>query len=190
MDDREFRQSLHIEVSVLDVWIEQGWLVPDATEGGRAFREADVARGRLILDLIETMGLNEAGVDVVMELVDQVHGLRGTLRDLVDGIRRKATRCNSASSPRSSSGEIFTTAELRPVNLRRLTASSGKPFRLALGQSRCRRCEGCPGVPRSGPFATTSSQAAAFTRQAEHANGRAGIAQESPRWLPPSPPRD
>ncbi|MBO9097146.1 MULTISPECIES: chaperone modulator CbpM [Rhizobium] len=87
MDDREFRQSLHIEVSVLDVWIEQGWLVPDATEGGRAFREADVARGRLILDLIETMGLNEAGVDVVMELVDQVHGLRGTLRDLVDGIK-------------------------------------------------------------------------------------------------------
>lgn len=86
MDDRQFRQSLHIDVTVLDVWIEQGWLVPDATAEGRAFRDADIARGRLILDLIETMGLNEAGVDVVMELVDQVHGLRGTLRELVDGI--------------------------------------------------------------------------------------------------------
>lgn len=87
MDDREFRQSLRIDVTVLEVWIEQGWLVPGSTEQGRMFRDADLARGRLILDLIETMGLNEAGVDVVMELVDQVHGLRGTLRDLVDGIK-------------------------------------------------------------------------------------------------------
>ncbi len=87
MDDREFRQSLRIDVTVLEVWIEQGWLVPGFTEQGRMFRDADLARGRLILDLIETMGLNEAGVDVVMELVDQVHGLRGTLRDLVDGIK-------------------------------------------------------------------------------------------------------
>ncbi|MET0747215.1 MAG: chaperone modulator CbpM [Rhizobium sp.] len=90
MDDRQFRQSLHIDVTVLDVWIEQGWLVPDATAEGRAFRDADIARGRLILDLIETMGLNEAGVDVVMELVDQVHGLRGTLRELVDGIEAQS----------------------------------------------------------------------------------------------------
>jgi chaperone modulatory protein CbpM len=36
------------------------------------------------------MGLNEAGVDVVMELVDQVHGLRGTLRDLLDGIEAQS----------------------------------------------------------------------------------------------------
>jgi chaperone modulatory protein CbpM len=90
MDDRQFRQSLRIDVTVLDVWIEQGWLVPDTTAEGRAFRDADIARGRLILDLIETMGLNEAGVDVVMELVDQVHGLRGTLRDLVDGIEAQS----------------------------------------------------------------------------------------------------
>lgn len=86
MDDLEFRSSLRIDVAVLEVWVEQGWVVPDTTERGRQFREADLARGRLILDLSQSMGLNEAGVDVVMELVDQVHGLRGTLRELVDGI--------------------------------------------------------------------------------------------------------
>lgn len=90
MDDREFRQSLRIDVTVLDVWIEQGWLVPDTNAKGRTFRDADIARGRLILDLVQTMGLNEAGVDVVMELVDQVHGLRGTLRDLLDGIEAQS----------------------------------------------------------------------------------------------------
>lgn len=90
MDDREFRKSLRIDVTVLEVWIEQGWLVPHMTHEGRAFRDADIARGRLILDLIDTMGVNEAGVDVVMELLDQVHGLRGTLHDLVDVIQAQS----------------------------------------------------------------------------------------------------
>ncbi|PZM12116.1 chaperone modulator CbpM [Rhizobium tubonense] len=87
MNDLEFRLCLKIDVTILDVWVEQGWLVPDRTDRGLTFHDADVARGRLILDLIETMGVNEAGVDVVMDLVDQVHGLRGTLRDLMEAVR-------------------------------------------------------------------------------------------------------
>ena len=87
MNDLEFRLCLKIDVTILDVWVEQGWVVPDRTDRGLYFRDADVARGRLILDLVEAMGVNEAGVDVVMDLVDQVHGLRGTLRELMEAVR-------------------------------------------------------------------------------------------------------
>jgi chaperone modulatory protein CbpM len=83
MNDLEFRRYLKIDVTVLDIWVEQGWLVPDAHTGAREFRDADVARGRLILDLTRSMGVNEAGVDLIIDLVDQIHGLRGTLRDVV-----------------------------------------------------------------------------------------------------------
>lgn len=83
MNDLEFRRYLKIDVTVLDIWVEQGWLVPDAHTGTREFRDADVARGRLILDLTRSMGVNEAGVDLIIDLVDQIHGLRGTLRDVV-----------------------------------------------------------------------------------------------------------
>ncbi|KAA0699907.1 transcriptional regulator [Neorhizobium sp. P12A] len=86
MDELEFRVCLKIDVTVLDVWVEQGWVVPRSSEKGRQFRDADVARGRLILDLIDTMGVNEAGVDVAMDLLDQVHSLRGTLRELVEAL--------------------------------------------------------------------------------------------------------
>jgi chaperone modulatory protein CbpM len=37
------------------------------------------------------MGVNEAGVDVVMELVDQLHGMRGAMRRLVVAINRQET---------------------------------------------------------------------------------------------------
>ncbi|NLS19758.1 transcriptional regulator [Rhizobium sp. P40RR-XXII] len=89
MNEREFRLHLQIETTVLEIWISQGWLVPEETDQGRNFREADIARGQLILDLDRAMGLNEPGVDVVMDLVDQLHSLRATLRDLTDAVCRQ-----------------------------------------------------------------------------------------------------
>jgi chaperone modulatory protein CbpM len=88
MDENEICHRLEIEMTVLNVWVEQKWLVPTAPNK-RHFRDADVARGRLILDLTKRMGVNEAGVDVVMDLLDQVYGLRGTLRDLTAAIREQ-----------------------------------------------------------------------------------------------------
>ncbi|MBX4876035.1 MerR family transcriptional regulator [Rhizobium bangladeshense] len=89
MDDLEFRLYLKIDVVQLDFWIEQGWLIPETSSGRRQFRDVDVARARLILDLMGNMGVNAAGVDVVMELVDELHGLRGTIGRLMTAIGRQ-----------------------------------------------------------------------------------------------------
>ncbi|MBX4886923.1 MerR family transcriptional regulator [Rhizobium bangladeshense] len=89
MNDHEFRLCLKIDVVQLDFWVEQGWLIPETSRGQRRFREADVARARLILDLMGNMGVNEAGVDVVMDLVDQLHGIRGTMGKLLTAIGRQ-----------------------------------------------------------------------------------------------------
>ena len=89
MDDLEFRLYLKIEVVQLDLWIEQGWLIPETSGEQRQFRDADVARARLILDLMGNMGVNEAGVDVVMDLIDQMHGLRGTMGKLMTAISKQ-----------------------------------------------------------------------------------------------------
>ena len=89
MDELEFRLYLKIDVIQLDLWIEQGWLIPETSDGRRQFRDADVARARLILDLMGNMGVNEAGVDIVMELVDELHGLRGTMGKLMTAISKQ-----------------------------------------------------------------------------------------------------
>jgi chaperone modulatory protein CbpM len=83
MDDHEFCLRLKIEVTELELWIREGWLAPQIAEHRRRFRDADLARARLILDLTHGMGVNEAGVDIVMDLVDQLHGMRGAMRDIV-----------------------------------------------------------------------------------------------------------
>jgi chaperone modulatory protein CbpM len=86
MDDREFRHCLKIEVTELELWIREGWLSPQIHEDRRRFQDVDLARARLILDLTHGMGVNEAGIDIIMDLVDQLHGLRMVMRDLVSAV--------------------------------------------------------------------------------------------------------
>lgn len=88
MRDSEFSRLLSIEMQLVERWVDHGWLVPASTPGGREFTASDLARARLLLDLSRDMGVNEAGVDVALRLIDQMHGLRQTLHGLMDAIDR------------------------------------------------------------------------------------------------------
>lgn len=89
MDDHEFRYRLKIKVTELELWIQQGWIAPQIADDQRRFRDADIARAHLILDLTRDMGVNEAGVDIVIDLVDQLHSLRSVTRDLVLAVSKE-----------------------------------------------------------------------------------------------------
>ena len=51
MNKQEFLTSAGLEMQTLDLWLEQRWLIPDQTFGEINFRDVDLARARLILDL-------------------------------------------------------------------------------------------------------------------------------------------
>ena len=76
---REFLRETRIESTTLEAWLNEGWLKIEETSTETTFTACDVARAQLILDLQEKLGVNEAGIDVVLELVDQIHGLRQAL---------------------------------------------------------------------------------------------------------------
>src|SRR5262249_9802204 len=65
-------------------WIARGWVVPQGSgHADWAFAEIDVARIGLIRDLRLRMALEEDALTLVLSLLDQVYGLRGTLRAMV-----------------------------------------------------------------------------------------------------------
>ena len=76
----EFLLRARLDAAALDAWIEAGWLAPRRAGPERAFSELDLARVRLVRDLREGMGVNDEGVAIVLDLLDQVHGLRQALR--------------------------------------------------------------------------------------------------------------
>lgn len=82
MSKDEFLKTSGLKVMVLELWIEQEWLLPERTPSGLSFSEIDVARARLIGELQSGIGANEAGIDVILHLMDQLHGMRRALAEL------------------------------------------------------------------------------------------------------------
>jgi chaperone modulatory protein CbpM len=84
MNKQEFLARSGLEVQTLEFWIEQQWLIPEQMPRGANFSERDVGRAHLIRDLKMDFAVNDEGVDVILHLVDQIHGLRRALRQLRD----------------------------------------------------------------------------------------------------------
>ncbi len=83
---REPLRSTGVELEALEAWVEAGWLVRHRDGEPERFTEIDLARARMIRDLREDMGVNDEGIGVILDLVDQIHGLRHTLRQLLTAI--------------------------------------------------------------------------------------------------------
>ena len=75
----DFLDRARLNREILEVWIEEEWLVPSGTGTELTFSETDLARAQLIRDLMQDLGVNQEGVGVILNLVDQVHGLRKAL---------------------------------------------------------------------------------------------------------------
>jgi chaperone modulatory protein CbpM len=87
------QESKHIvygryDGETLETFVSAGWLYLDRDETCAALSEANRARAELICDLKRDMGVNDEGVDVILDLLDQIHGLRHALRRSLGHIRK------------------------------------------------------------------------------------------------------
>jgi chaperone modulatory protein CbpM len=98
MDSGEFLVRARLDAPALETWIGAGWLAPRRRGEMREFSDIDVARACLILDL-RKLGVNDEGIPIVLDLLDQVHGLRQLLRELL-----AAMRARSAAGPAGLEG--------------------------------------------------------------------------------------
>src|SRR6267378_5236662 len=89
METGEFLVHARLDAQVLETWIAAGWLAPRRRGETRDFSDIDVARVSLILDL-RKLGVNDEGIPVVLDLIDQVHGLRRMLRELLAAIQAQS----------------------------------------------------------------------------------------------------
>jgi chaperone modulatory protein CbpM len=92
MTKQEFLTSSGLHVQTLELWLDQKWLLPEESDQGLNFSDRDVARARLILDLKNDLRVNDEGVDVILHLMDQLHGLRSVLAQLRDALPEETAR--------------------------------------------------------------------------------------------------
>jgi len=101
-------QVERLTLARLDAWIEQKCVQPDSTGGEAMFSDADLARLRLICLLHDEFELRDDGLSVVLSLVDQLHGVRRALRELVNAVDRQpeSVRAEIAQAFRAGLGPL------------------------------------------------------------------------------------
>jgi chaperone modulatory protein CbpM len=77
---REFFLHARVDAAAVETWVAAGWLMP--RPHGAPFSQVDIARARFIRDL-QDMGVNDEAIPVILNLVDQLHGVRRTLREVL-----------------------------------------------------------------------------------------------------------
>jgi chaperone modulatory protein CbpM len=85
---QEFLIRARLDGDTLEAWIAEEWIVPSGADPEVSFTEADLARAELIRDLMGDLEVNDAGVGVILNLVDQMHGLRKMLADLLKSLHQ------------------------------------------------------------------------------------------------------
>jgi len=87
--EREFLERTHLDRSTLEIWIRESWICPVGATLERTFTDMDLARANLIRDLKMNMGVNDEGLDVILHLIDQMHGLRRALAEALARLRER-----------------------------------------------------------------------------------------------------
>ena len=86
----DFLYRAELDQETLEIWIEEEWLLPSETTGELEFSEADLARAKLIRDLKHGMGVNDEGVGIILNLLDQMHSLRKAMADIAPSKRGRS----------------------------------------------------------------------------------------------------
>lgn len=91
-------------------WIDERWVRPEAASEGYVFREVDVARVRLIVELRRDLAIDEEALPLVLQLLDQIYALRRRLRAMSEALDaqpdavREAVQARLARASREDEG--------------------------------------------------------------------------------------
>jgi chaperone modulatory protein CbpM len=88
--------SVRVDRGRVTHWVEAGWLLPEETDGDWQFTDIDIARARLIRDLVEAFEVNEAAVPVILDLIDQRQALEARMRDLFQSLGEESEQVRRA----------------------------------------------------------------------------------------------
>lgn len=82
-----------VHPQTLRIYERKGLLKPDRVSNRRRYSEADIERCRLIQELTRDMGVNLAGVKMILEMRDSLDALREEMRSVearMEALRREA----------------------------------------------------------------------------------------------------
>jgi chaperone modulatory protein CbpM len=75
-----------LDAAELSRWVENRWVLPEPEGAGLLFREVDVARVELILEIRREYAVDDDSLALVLGLLDQVYSLRRQMGRLCEAL--------------------------------------------------------------------------------------------------------
>lgn len=113
-------QTYGIHPQTLRLYEREGLLKPSRTEGNtRLYTEHDIERLELILSLTRDMGVNLAGVEVVLNMRAKMEQMQNQMREFVAMVQRELLHQPAVSSEIKNALVRFVPSAAAPVPVKR-----------------------------------------------------------------------
>jgi MerR family transcriptional regulator/heat shock protein HspR len=85
-------EMLHVHPQTLRLYERQGLVTPKRTKRRRLYSEEDVERLSMIVRLIRELGVNKAGVEVILRLMHRIEGIQREMEEMMGFLEENTRR--------------------------------------------------------------------------------------------------
>lgn len=82
-------EMFHIHPQTLRLYEREGFLRPKRVGGARLYSQEDLERIRTILSLTKELGVNRAGVDIILRMKRRMDALHGEMEEMMDYLEQE-----------------------------------------------------------------------------------------------------
>jgi len=77
-------EMLHVHPQTLRLYEREGFVTPKRTKRQRLYSEEDVERLGMIVRLTKELGVNKAGVEVILRLMHRIEGMHREMEEMMN----------------------------------------------------------------------------------------------------------
>jgi MerR family transcriptional regulator/heat shock protein HspR len=77
-------EMFHIHPQTLRLYEREGLICPNRVGGSRRYSAEDIERIRVILNLTKELGVNRAGVDIILRMRSRIEALHREIGEMMD----------------------------------------------------------------------------------------------------------
>jgi MerR family transcriptional regulator, heat shock protein HspR len=81
-------EMFHIHPQTLRLYEREGLIHPERVSGARRYSADDLKRIRMILNLTKDLGVNRAGVDIILRMRHRLEAIHREMEDMMDHLER------------------------------------------------------------------------------------------------------
>ncbi|MBI5409928.1 MAG: MerR family transcriptional regulator [Nitrospirae bacterium] len=85
-------EMFHIHPQTLRLYEKEGFLRPRRVGGSRLYSQEDLERIRMILNLTKELGVNRAGVDIILRMRQRMETLHREMEEMMDYLEKDIRR--------------------------------------------------------------------------------------------------